>query len=53
MVQTHVAMARAQVEAREVLTADQREHLETRSTQMMQGMMQGMMETHGSSDTGH
>jgi Spy/CpxP family protein refolding chaperone len=39
MVQAHVAMARAQVEARAILTPDQRERLETRGMQMMQGVM--------------
>ena len=41
MVQTHVSMARAQVAAREVLTPEQLERLETRGSEMMQGMMGG------------
>ena len=41
MVQMHVAMARGQVEARELLTPEQRERLETRGSEMMQGMMGG------------
>jgi Spy/CpxP family protein refolding chaperone len=41
MVQTHVAMARAQLEARDVLTPEQRESLATRGPEAMQGMMGG------------
>lgn len=40
MVQTHVTMARAQVEARNVLTADQLETLRTRGPRMMGDVMQ-------------
>lgn len=43
MVQTHVTMARAQVEARDVLTADQLERLRTRGA----GMMGDVMQMHG------
>ena len=43
MVQTHVAMARAQVEARGVLTPEQVELLQTQGP----GMMQDVMEMHG------
>lgn len=43
MVQMHVAMARAQVEAREVLTPEQQENLSEHGMKMMQGMMPGMM----------
>lgn len=45
MVQTHVAMAQAQVQARRVLTPEQRERLAVRGMQMMQGAMgaDGMM----------
>lgn len=39
MVQLHVAMARAQVETREVLTPEQRENLSERRMKMMPGMM--------------
>lgn len=39
MVQFHVAMARAVMEAREVLTPEQRERLRTEGPQMMDGMM--------------
>lgn len=49
MVQLHVAMARAALEAREVLTPDQRQQLDTRGPEMMRGMMgaygwRGMMQ---------
>ena len=50
-VQAHVAMARASVDARNVLTAEQRERLGTGMTmmrEMMQGGMPGMMERMGS-----
>jgi Spy/CpxP family protein refolding chaperone len=39
MVQAHVAMARSQVEARNVLTPEQRQKLQTQGGQMMQGTM--------------
>jgi Spy/CpxP family protein refolding chaperone len=39
MVQAHVAMARSQVEARNVLTTEQRQKLQTQGGQMMQGTM--------------
>lgn len=45
-VQAHVAMARASVDARNVLTAEQRERLGT-GMKMMQGGMPGMMERMG------
>jgi len=41
MVQTHVAVARAQVDARKVLTPEQTARLEARGAQAMQGMMGG------------
>jgi hypothetical protein len=42
MVQTHVMIARAARDARDVLTDEQRETLEARGTQMMRGMMPWM-----------
>jgi len=42
MVQTHLVMARAAKDARDVLTAEQREELETRGMETMQGMMHRM-----------
>jgi len=47
MVEAHVAMARAAVEIREVLTPERRETLGERRLEMMEGMMPGMM--HGRS----
>lgn len=40
MVATHVTMARSQAEARDVLTPEQLEHLQTRGPQMMGHVMQ-------------
>lgn len=42
MVRTHVMMARAALDARDVLTPEQREALDARGMEMMQGMMHGM-----------
>ncbi|MDZ7780496.1 MAG: periplasmic heavy metal sensor [Gemmatimonadota bacterium] len=41
MVQFHAAMARAAIDAREVLTPEQRERLNTQGAQMMGDMMRG------------
>ena len=46
MVEAHVAMARASLETRRVLTPEQRETLEEHRMQMMEGMMPGMMRNH-------
>jgi Spy/CpxP family protein refolding chaperone len=44
MVQTHLAMARAAKEARDVLTAEQREELEAHGLETMRGMMHRMFQ---------
>lgn len=45
MVRTHVEMARVAVEARQVLTPEQRTRLDTMRDGMMQGMQQRMMQS--------